>query len=250
MRLKRVLSIPDLHLPFQDKKSVSLVLDVASQFKADEVILLGDVFDNYSISRYEKDPTRDFKLYIEELSEAKEYFHEILSKLKSKKIVFLFGNHDASRLERYVALNSPKLAGLLDPKQVFGIPERVLCLPYKQKSHYKIGKCIFTHGSRAGEHPTAAMVKRYGCSVIHGHTHKLQEHHISNINGQDFVGLSPGWLGDERHAAEYIHDVSNWSQGFCLTYHKANGDFYHSLVHIKSQGRFRSCVFNGKVYVK
>jgi hypothetical protein len=81
-----------------------------------------------------------------------------------------------------------------------------------------------------------------------GHVHKLQEYHISNIHGDDWVGLSPGWLGSQREAAEYIKGVSDWSLGFAVTYHKKNGQFFHQLIQIKKMNHRYECFYGGEIF--
>lgn len=243
-RLHRVLAIPDTHAPFHDKLALGLVMDVAKEFKPDTLVILGDFFDFYSVSRHDKNPLRDYKLFYDELKEGRAVLDDVIDTVNAKKVVFLQGNHER-RLETYIAANCPKLAGIFNSMEILGLPNKVIYRPYGQENYYKIGNLVFTHGARAGESPAASMVKKHRCSVLFGHCHRIQEFHITNLHGNDFVGLSPGWLGDERKAAEYILDVSDWSKGFALTHHKPNGSFYHQLVQIHGKGVRRDCFFNG-----
>lgn len=250
MRLKRILAVPDIHFPFHDKIAIQLMIEVAKDFKPHEVVFLGDVFDFYSASRFEKNPEKDYKLFYDEIKEARQLFQELLSKFqKVQRFTMCEGNHE-KRLEKYIAANAPKLGGLFRTNEVLGIPNEVVYLPYGRENHYKVGKLIFTHGSRAGENPAASMVKKYRSSVLFGHVHRLQEYTIADFHGNQHVGLTPGWLGNERKAAEYIHDVSEWSKGFALTWHRPNGDFYYQLVKIQERKSEYSCLFNGEVYVR
>lgn len=232
MRLKRVIHCPDLHAPFHDKSAWKLFLSVCKEFKPDQLIVHGDFFDFYSVSRHDKDPVVDFKTWRHEMQECR----DILKVLESacpqvRRPIFLEGNHE-KRLQSYIAEKAPKLSGIYETREILGIEEPWLYLPYGQKGHYRIGKLVCTHGSRAGENPAASMVKKFRSSVAFGHVHKIQEYHITNIHGEDFVGLAIGWLGDQRKAAEYMKDVTDWTKGFLLTWHKENGDFFYQLVTI------------------
>lgn len=246
-RLKRVLHIPDVHSPWHDVCALDLMLQVAKDFKPDQVVILGDFFDFYSVSRHDKDPVKDYKLFSQELKEARETLELVIDKTNAKSYVFLEGNHER-RLEKYISNNAPKLGGIFKSQEVLGLPNNFLYLPYGQTNYYKLGKLVCTHGARGGENPAASMVKKHRASVLFGHCHRIQEFHITNVNGEDFVALTPGWLGDQRKAAEYILDIADWSKGFGLTWHKDNGDFFYQLVKINDTKKSYECMFNSVVY--
>ena len=247
MRLKKVLHVSDSHWPFVDRCAFNLMIDLARDFKPDEIVILGDFFDVYSCSRHDKDPLMDFKTWQTEFMEARDGL-ELISSLNSKKVTFLAGNHEV-RLESYINNFCPKMAGLFKQREVLCIPDKWDFYPYGQEGHYKIGKLTVCHGARAGENPAASMVKKYRNNVLFGHTHKLQEYHITDIHGQDFVALNAGWLGNVRQAGKYIKDVADWSLGFAVTWHKDNGDFFYQLIHIRPGIPYES-MFNGVVYKK
>ncbi len=56
--LRRVLFIPDCHIPFHDEKAWNLMLKAAREFKPDTLVVLGDFADFYSVSAHDKNPTR------------------------------------------------------------------------------------------------------------------------------------------------------------------------------------------------
>lgn len=220
-----------------------------ADFKPDEVVYLGDFWDAYSVSTHEKNPLRDPRLLKDELKEGRDLLDEIEETAKAKKYVFMQGNHE-NRIERYISGNAPKLGGLFSSREILCIPTYYGYFPYGQENYYRIGKLTVTHGYLAGENPAASTVKKFRSSVIMGHVHKLQEYHISNIHGEDWVGICAGWLGDQRTAAEYIKGVSDWSLGFVVSWHKDNGDFYFQTVHIKKSTKGYSCMYGGRVFVR
>lgn len=234
MRLKRVLHVPDTHAPFHDKLAFKLMLKIAKDFKPDKVVFLGDFFDFYSVSRHDKDPMLDFKTWKDEMKEARSVLDEVVEATPTAKTyIFLEGNHE-KRIHSYIANHAPKLSGIFRSEELLGLPHHWTFLKYGQQGHFKIGNLTCCHGSRAGENPAAAMVKKYRSSVLFGHTHKIQEFHIQDIHGKDFVGLNAGWLGDQKKGStDYIKDVSDWSLGFAVTWHKDDGTFFHQLIHIK-----------------
>lgn len=218
------------------------MLEIARDFKPDEIIIAGDFHDSYCISQYEKEPTRDFKTLDEELGSGRDALVKLQKLFPRSSFVYLQGNHE-NRIERYIIHSAPKLWGSIDIKKLLGVPKSWNYLPYGQKNFYRMGKLIATHGSITGKYATLKMIERYGTSIIHGHTHHIQEFHVRNLKGEQFIGISPGWLGDFS-SADYIKDIANWAHGFALTVHKPNGDFFHQIIHIKNG----EALFNGKIY--
>lgn len=237
-RLYRRLFIPDTHSNNHDKKAWSCMLDVVSQFRPDEVVYLGDFWDCYSVSDFTKNPSYNFQLLEEELKAGRELLSQVERISRAKSYVFLAGNHEA-RIDRYIATYASKLAGNLVTREILGVPKHYKWFPYGMKNHYNMGKLIATHGTLCGQNPAAAMVKKYGCSVVFGHTHGCQEYTIRNAKGENFTAYNIGWLGDES-AAEYIQNFPNWSHGFGIAHFKPNGEFYFQTITIKNY----ECVFN------
>ena len=247
MNLKRVLHVSDCHHPFVDKAAWKLLLDVGRSLKPHIIVIHGDFFDFYSVSRHLLDPQMDFKTWKDEMNEARVGLDELMSVVPHKEIVYLEGNHE-KRLLKYVQEKAPKLSGLFKNEEVMGLPREIKYIPYGQNGKYNIGNLVCVHGSRAGENPAASMVKKFRSSVIFGHTHKIQEYHINNAHGEDFVALNIGWLGDQRKAADYIQDISDWTLGFGITYHKLNGHFFHQLIQIYKDKGVHECLFRETVY--
>jgi len=247
MNLKRVLHVSDCHHPFVNKAAWKILLDVGKELKPHTIVIHGDFFDFYSVSRHAKDPLMDFKTWKDEMKEARSALDDLMTAVPYKEIVYLEGNHE-KRLIKYVAEHAPKLAGLFKSEEVMGLPREITYVPYGQNGKYVIGNLVCVHGSRAGENPAASMVKKFRSSVIFGHTHKVQEYHIQNAHGDDFVALNIGWLGNQRQAAEYILDISDWTLGFGITYHKQSGAFFHQLMQIYVNKGVHECLFQNVVY--
>lgn len=247
MNLKRVLHVSDCHHPFVHKNAWKLLLDVGRSLRPHVIVIHGDFFDFYSVSRHLLDPQMDFKTWKDEMNEARGALDELMTTVPHKEIVFLEGNHE-KRLLKYVNEKAPKLSGLFKAEECMGLPKEIKYVPYGQNGQYVIGNLVCVHGSRAGENPAASMVKKFRSSVIFGHTHKIQEYHINNAHGDDFVALNIGWLGNQAKAADYILDISDWTLGFGITYHKQSGAFFHQLVTINNHKGIVECLFRENVY--
>lgn len=93
----RILSISDLHVPFQ--KPVETFRDYVGC--VDVLQINGDVVDGHSISRF---PKAYRKSPMEEIIEAREYLMELIEYVRPKRVVVTYGNHD-QRLQNYLAKN-------------------------------------------------------------------------------------------------------------------------------------------------
>jgi hypothetical protein len=96
--------------------------------------------------------------------------------------------------------------------------------------------------------PAHGTVLKAGCSVIYGHDHKSQQAQVVMANGDTHLGVSVGWLGDQRKAAfRYVKGLFNWCLGFgIVTYDPKSGIFFVDAVRIIRQGKAYHCFANGR----
>jgi len=242
-KLYKRLFIPDTHTPFHDPQCVKVLLDVARDFRPDEVVYLGDWWDCYSVSSYDKDPEKNFASLKDELLQGLDILHQVEKVSRANRFVFLQGNHEY-RIDRYLNTYASKLHNILPVREILQLPKSYTFYPYGQENHYRCGKLILTHGSLTNKHAAASMVAKYGHSVMFGHTHKIQEYQVRTITGECHRGINIGWLGDPKRAAEYVANVADWSNGFALGYFNKRGHFWTQIVHIING----HAVVNGKLY--
>lgn len=243
MRLFRRLFVPDTHAPFHDKRAFDLMLRVVRDFKPDEIVILGDFFDCYSVSFFDKEPQKTFKLLKDEIDLARQPLNALVSASKCRRFVFLAGNHE-HRITRYINTYSGLLSNHLSERAVLDIPKSWIYLPYGQDGHYKMGNWVATHGSATTKHVASTMLNKYGTNVIFGHVHRIQHHITSNFHGEVLQSLTPGWLGNMKRAAEYIKGVADWCHGFAVGYFDSKGFGHITSIPIIKY----TCVFNGKRY--
>lgn len=242
MKLKRRLYVPDTHAPFHDRRAWKIFLQVARDFKPEEVVILGDFFDCYTISAYTQDPKKGARVLADEIAEGTTVLQELISACRGASFVFIEGNHE-DRIRRYIRENAPKLEGIIDTRDILRLPKDFHFVPWGPKNFYKAGKLVATHGSLCNKHVAHAMVTKYGASVIFGHVHRIQEYNVRNVHGERFKGITCGWLGDVDRAAEYVTNVADWSHGFALVWFKPNGDFFIQVVEIYND----QAVWEGKL---
>jgi len=241
--LTRVLFVPDSHFPNVDPKSWQTLLNFTKDFRPNEVVILGDFQDCYAVSDFHKDPQKTERYLSKELEPGIEALAELESISKTKKFIYLEGNHEA-RIRRYFTTYAAILSDQRSTREILKLPKYYLYLPYGQSGHYHIGNWVATHGSIFNVNVAASMVQKYGCNVIFGHVHRFQTFSQKKFNGEVLTAITPGWLGSDKQAAEYVKDTPNSQHGFAYGYFRQSGKGSVTPVLI-DQGK---AIVNGKCY--
>ena len=237
--IKRVVVLPDIHCPTEDKKSVKAVLQFIKDFKPHELIILGDFVDNYSISSHNKGkPGLVIGHDVKQEYDACNALLDTIQDVHKGKIVYLEGNHEFRSVRR--AQENPELKDILDIEKSLRLEERkikyVLC--YTKGEVYKIGKAYFTHGLYTNDHHAKKHASNFGTNIFYGHTHDVQAFSLTQ-RGKDrtVVGQSLGCLCEEQG---YMQGrPSKWQQAFGVFYFFPNGFFTYYVPRI-FQHRFIS----------
>ena len=247
MGIRTALIIPDCHIPYEDKRAYQLMLDVATDLDPDEIVILGDYADFYAINSHGKSPDMTHILQ-DEVSEVVSRLIELKKLFPNAKRVFIEGNHEY-RLGRYIASKCPDLYGVVHTK---GILELDILgfefIPYGPTQKYNVlgSNLIARHEPLAGgKHVAQNTVEKAMASVIFGHTHRIQEAQIVTMKGDNYRGISSGWLGDSRHKVmQYVRSHHQWAQGFSVVRVLEDGTWFNSLVHIIDY----KCLVDGHIY--
>lgn len=208
------------HCPLQDQKAVDFVKQQIEDFKPDTVVLLGDLHEADSASKWPSE--YDWTLE-DEYESANGFLEEIRLASNNAQCVFLPGNHD-DNINAIGRLPS-KVRSLLDYKdhesELFS--GNWLCpTSYvfdRRKGVYKIGQVSFYHGWQSNkssdENQSIILGQPYGLGVS-GHTHVPVR--VSQAS-KGSVRL-PYWYsntGTVRNIDDVPYmqrkDRSNWGQG-------------------------------------
>lgn len=225
-KLKRVLVVPDVHVPYHDKRAWALLLKAARVFQPDVIVVLGDFADFYAVSSFKKDPLRAGQLDIE-IKACNEHLDQ-LDALGAREKVFIAGNH-CDRLERYLKEKAPELFSMLSVQGLFRLQQRGWrYIPYK--SDVKLGMAYFTHdvGGATGRNAAHKALDVYQHTIVTGHTHRLMYVVEGNATGDALLSAQLGWLGDIKQV-DYMHNIKarkDWALGFGIGYLRNNGFLY------------------------
>jgi hypothetical protein len=212
-RVEKVLIIPDMHVPYHDRKAFALVLKMAKAVGFDRLYTLGDLADFFKVSFHER--TMGLRMtFGEEVREVNEVL-DAFDGLGIPKRHFIAGNHEY-RFDRYMSEKAPEISDLpgLSVPELFRLKQRGWgYTPYKRET--RCGKLWLTHDE--GTAGAMACVKARGTyegNVVIGHCHSMTVSYQGNARGASHVGASFGWLGD-LNSVDYMHQVKarRWQLG-------------------------------------
>lgn len=243
--LKSVLVIPDLQIPYEDKRSLNAVEKLMADHEWDEIVQIGDFVDLDCISSHNKNNLR--AVSNKSLFKDYDYANSILDRwqrLTKAKITIIEGNHEY-RIERYIDAN-PQLEGLVEVPVGLKLKTRSInWIPYWSSGElYKIGKACFIHGQYTNEHHAKKTVSRFGDNVFYGHTHDVMCF-SQVLRGKDktIVGQSLGCLCD--YSQSYLQGrPTNWQQAIAVFHFFPDGYFQYNVIRIFKH-RF---YYGGKIY--
>lgn len=244
---KRALIIPDCHIPFEDKRAYNLMLKVGKSINPEEIVILGDYADFYDVNSHGKDPGIETRLSVE-IELVIERLEELRHLFPSANIVYIEGNHEY-RLGRYIQNKAPELFGFVSVPDLLSLKDlSIKFIPYGPHQKYNVlgGKLIARHEPLAnGVHVAHSTVTKAMHSTIFGHVHRIQESQTVNIDGDNFRGITPGWLGDQKQRAfNYVKNHHQWSLGFSVVTQMDCGTWFNQMIHIIDY----KCQCDGVVY--
>ena len=105
---ERSIVIGDLHIPFQNKQIVDLVVqDFIPYFNPHIVFINGDLLDCWEISKFEK-PLNIHSRLRDEILQTNIFLRDLRKKAPRAKIIYIFGNHEF-RFEKFISKNAKEL---------------------------------------------------------------------------------------------------------------------------------------------
>ena len=217
--MEKSVCISDVHIPYEDKRTVGTVLRFIAKFKPDIIFINGDLMDCMDISSFDK-PLEKHPNLKEEIEETKYFLLKLRSIAPKARIIYILGNH-SYRLQSYIAKNARELYGLkgLTLQEQLGCEDiDVEIIDNGTKENYiRYGDLFIGHWDKSLKHSgytAKALLDDKGVSIIQGHTHRL-----GAIYKRDLEGIKGAWecgcLCDIN--PKYVNHP-NWNQGF-LTIH-------------------------------
>lgn len=237
---RRTLCLSDIHLRFHDPVAIKAALRYGDKFNPDTILLNGDVFDFYQVSRFDKDPTKP--KVVDELTAGKQLFDHLRQRFRKAQIVFRYGNHDR-RFDLYLMRAAPAIfdvPGALDVwHEAAGIKSNGVTVVREQRP-VMLGKLPVFHGDElpnggSAVNPARGAFLRTMASLLQSHLHRTSEHTERSLDGRVVTCRTMGCLCGLY--PDYAR-INKWDSGFATVEVASDGNYECELKRI----------IDGKVY--
>lgn len=193
-KLKRILCIPDLHVPFHHKDALKFLDAVNERFKPDKVVNLGDEIDGHTISFHDTDPDIMFSPS-SELETAIWHLKDLYAIFP--KMDLLNSNHGS------LIYRKGKHHGI--PRRVFKDWKEILEAPKGYEWHDELvlimsdgRKVMFHHGLSKN---VLTNSRNKSMCFVQGHHHGTMDIQYWSNGVQVFWGVTSGCLIDYKELA-------------------------------------------------
>lgn len=243
---RRTLVGGDAQIPFQDDEAAHRFLEAAGEMQPDNIILVGDMIDLPSMSKYSQRPE-----WVGSTQAAIDEYHLFLAQLRANapnsRIAVVHGNHE-QRMDNYVRNNAAEVLGLrranmphelavltlqnlvryddLEVESIDGYPNGTLWLEDDLK---------LTHGTftAKGGANAAKYLRNEPETTIYGHSHRQElafRTVARRVGARTIAAASPGCLArTDGYVPGVHHTVNNqgetvlksedWQQGLLTIDH-------------------------------
>jgi len=218
LECEKCLVLADVHLPFHDEEATRVALEYGKRAEVDAIVLLGDLMDCYSISRWVTDPR--MRNLAKELDAARQFLEMLREAWPDAKIIYKAGNHE-ERWESYLYCRAPDLVGVPDFEM-----DKVLRLAdmnivwLDRMRHIKLGRLNMVHGHEFGVsayspvNAARGLFMRAKAISMCGHFHQSSQHSETTMEDHNIACWSVGTLGDLH--PRYRRYNTRWNNGFAL----------------------------------
>lgn len=171
--IKKIGILSDIHVPFHSVEAVVCAIKHLREQNIDCLYLNGDTFDQYSISRHERDP--DLRDYPREVEMCRNFLQKLRDIFPTIPIYFKAGNHE-NRHQRYINQQAEEFAQLheLQFEQFFRLD--VLDIKYVPDwQGMYMGDLLVLHGHEimaGGMNPSQSTFNKTFCNTLIGHVHR------------------------------------------------------------------------------
>lgn len=211
------LVIGDVHLPFHDRVTIELAIEMARRRRAVGVLLNGDLLDCHELSRFDKSPLDP--RYVDEVQMGRQFLAYVRHRMPKAVIVWKDGNHE-ERAQSYLFSRAPALFGL----DVLTIPHLLDFAGFgveyvTDRRVIHAGKLNIIHGHeyrptiQTPVNAARGLFLRAKSVAMTNHFHQVSEHHEPNINGKPQGAWS---VGCACHLSPFYMPLNRWSSGFAL----------------------------------
>lgn len=220
----RWVVVPDLQVPDHDVKVVRDFIRHVEYEGYDGMLIVGDELDSPEPSRWNKGYAGE---YAGTLQKSIDQCHALLAQFREAMPdgapIHLSRSNHGERIQKYVSRFAPALGSLksLEYQALLGFDE--IGVTYHEQPFEFAPGWLLAHGDEGSSTQTAggtalSLAKRWGKSVVAGHTHKAGiQHHHHSVGGKitrHIFGMEVGHMMDMRKAGYLRAGSANWQQAF------------------------------------
>lgn len=218
------LIMSDIHIPFHDKKALSLAINYASKYPLDFIMLLGDIADCFELSSFDREP--DLVRFKDEVIMVQDFLKELKRLFPKTKIYYKFGNHE-KRFDAYMQKKAPEIFDLegLRLDTIFKLAE--IGINYIPEDRIvDLNGLILLHGHEyknaitSPANPARTLFLRTKAISLCGHYHQESDHSEPTINGEVLATWSIGCL---CHLHPKYMPLNKWVHGFAMYFQEPDG---------------------------
>ena len=244
--IKRIVILSDLQVPFEDVHVTRNIARFISTFKPDQVVTIGDEIDFNTISKWSEGTP---EAYQQTLGDDRDRCVELLWELGVSDCIR--SNH-TDRLYNIIMKKIPSFLSLPELRFEKFMKFDELGIKFWRDPMPIAPGWVAVHGDHTpikqiGGMSAIEAAKRYGKSVISGHTHRAgrtaYSESVGGRMGRTLHGVEVGNLMNFS-AAKYTRGSAQWQQAFAIMYVKGS-NVQVDLIYIEKNGTF---IVNGKVY--
>ena len=247
--MKTIICVSDLQAPQHSQAHVDALANFIQATQPDKVASVGDEADFTGISRWAAGTPLQYETNLHKERET------TIAVLKQLGVTDMVRSNHTDRLFNTIKMRVPEFRHLpeLDLANFLRLHE--LHVTYHRQPTEIAPGWILAHGdegnlSQQGGMTALNLARRFGKSVVCGHTHRMGlTHHTEAVNGRPtrvLYGLEVGNMMDMRKATYLKGGYGNWHQGFGILY--VDGKHVTpSLIPMMPDGSF---VVNGKRWTR
>lgn len=240
--------VPDTHGVKADPIAIAAFLSDLKSIAPREIVLLGDHLDcggflaQHHTMGYVAETEYTFE---DDVRACNQFLDEVQSRAPGARIYYLEGNHER-RMERWCVTqalankkDSDYLRRMFSAESVLSLKARGIEF-FKQGVFYhdlripatiKLGKCYFTHGTRAGKNAAADILSDFAGNIVFAHTHRADAATKRTVADGVIGAWNPGCLCLLQPLWQHTQ-ITGWSHGYGLQLVRLGGEFLHINVPI------------------
>lgn len=218
---QRILVISDLQVPFEHVQATKNLMKLVKREKFDQVLVVGDELDFQSSSKWARGTHLEFE---GTLNADRERCQNILWELGGAWGIPMHitrSNH-TDRLYHTLMNGAPSLIGLPELEYENFMDFKSMGITFHKKPFEFIKGHVLVHGDEGSMNRNAGLTalglaKKFGKSVVCGHTHRLGlVGHSIGLRGDynTLWGFEVGNLMDKRKAGYLKAGAGDWQMGF------------------------------------